>query len=627
MATHYSHPVRRYVVTHSGSDIDLQDCTISCAVTKRVNAIDTFSMMLTDQYSSAYGAQVSSGDAIKIYWDYADAPGGADPPTDLIFSGYIDEAKPSQSAQGTFTSLSGRQVGRSLLNMVCGEEYGTESVHPSLNTVLEILTNSSYGVLPKWVNKVNANLHGSNIDSGYNLAWSSGGDEYIADITGSIRYLYFPYKPVKDLLNNDLLTYIQAVKGSGAGAHWIVTPDNYFCLATVGNHEAGPATKWPTNYGTLEQGVDFTTHDFQKRAIEKNYIIYYSRFRKPLNEVWSEVISGITSGKDLWAVSGAGIAVANDTGNFKVGASSIKCTNTSVGGGLVWCKVPNTDQNWEIDKWGGKHNIPHLSFWVAKDNQITLLNVRLHSGSEYVNWNLYEEMTTLMNTWMQFNLPIGKYWNTATENGVKGWTPSAGWTNSMWDNVDYILFESTIAILGSGTGYFWVDGLALDGWVNRASRYNDNYSATNPCKIKVITDDLSKDDSGIASDTTGTIARVSYADLLVEASSPIQGTITVPLLPDLMAGQLVHIHAAKNIAGVGYIDGNMRVQEVQHVFGVPCVSVISLTSDLVNGVPLPPMNSYNLLLKMVNPDFQSRQYASTKARDVDITQAVMETSY
>jgi len=70
----------------------------------------------------------------------------------------------------------------------------------------------------------------------------------------------------------------------------------------------------------------------------------------------------------------------------------------------------------------------------------------------------------------------------------------------------------------------WFDGFRFDAHVIRGT-YRTGVSLT---KVKTITDDVGKDDSGLASDDTGTIARLAYAELLRAAAQPTTGKIIIP---------------------------------------------------------------------------------------------------
>jgi hypothetical protein len=77
-------------------------------------------------------------------------------------------------------------------------------------------------------------------------------------------------------------------------------------------------------------------------------------------------------------------------------------------------------------------------------------------------------------------------------------------------------------------------------------------------KIKVITDNIAKDDSLVASDDTGVMARMAYAELLRAQTTPMTGTFTTPIAPDALAGQLIHVHAKKKSDGTFAIDKNFK---------------------------------------------------------------------
>jgi len=628
MVIHYSKPVRRYVVTHAATDYYVEDYTKSCDVHLRENAVDTAHLLIADEYADYYGNCLTSRDRLRIYFGYLDA-GDADPPTNLIFDGYIDDVSPSiMPNRGIFSAVTARSVGRSILFTTCGEEYGAESPNDTMDTLKEIIADATYGIVPQWVNK----LFGTAVDTGYSLGLSDAGTDTVANIVGAITYMYFAYQPVKKCLD-DVMDYVQAIKGAAAGPHYIVTPDNYLCVATVGNHEAGPATKWPTWWNTdqagstLVQGTDFMETNFNSRPVDANYILYHGRLDKPTKEVWTEEGVGSSNGADLWALEDAvSWAKEDDTDadDYKQGSSSVHFTITD-DAVAKYAQVPSGGaQNWEIDHWGGEYNKPYLHWYCKIANQVTTLSVELHTGAggaDYWAYNFFSKMTP--GTWREFNVPVGPYWNEDAGEDFSGWVKNG---NADWGDIDAVRFISACQALN--TGDVWIDGLYFHGWLLRGARPAAAYSATNPVQVRVITDDVAKDDSGVTATVTGSMARLSYAELLRAKTTPIQGTITIPGQYQIQAGQLCHIHAAKTRGTTYRINDDFRIQEHHLSFrdnGLQ--STLVLTDDVTNGRPLPPKDAYNLLLKATNPDYQNRQLASIKARDIDITQPIMEHSY
>jgi len=624
MVTTYTKPIRRYIITHSAVDYDVEDYTRACTATLRENAVNTAQLSLPDRYADFYSNKIDSNDRLRIYWDYLGRGGATDPPTNLVFDGYIDDAQPTLDKEGMFLNVIARGVGRSLLMSSCGEEYGSESHHDDLDTLKEIITDATDGIVPNWVNLI---PWSGDTTSGYGLGLSFGGTEYVAAIAGAIPYVYFPFEPAKKCLD-DLMDILQAIKGAAAGPHYIVTPTNYLCVATVGNHEADPANLWPTWWNTdqtgstLVQGVDFLTHNLTKRAAEANYVLYHAHFRKPTNEQYTEEGDASNNGADLWVKDAASWTLSDDSdaADHKVGATSVQfhIDDDAVVSGA---RCPGANQNWEIDNWGGQYNKPRLHFMAKIANQLTALTVRLYSGAAYWECDFFSTLTS--GTWKQFSFPVGPYWDEEEDDQFPGWTTGGA---PDWNDVDYIKFMGACQALNVGD--FWIDGLYFDGWILRGVRQAAAYTTANPVRVKVITDDVAKDDSGVAATETGAIARLAYAEWLRAKSTPIQGQIVIAGQPDIMAGQLCHIHAGKTSGGTYRIDDDFRIQEHQLTFvNDGLISKLSLTDDVTNGRPMPPVDAYNLLLKTTNPDFQTRQISSIKAREIDITQAVMENTH
>jgi hypothetical protein len=71
-------------------------------------------------------------------------------------------------------------LGYALNMMNCAEEYGTQSRNSAVDTLLEILTDATVGVIPKWVNK----YKGGTKDSGYSINTAN-----VENLAESIAYI------------------------------------------------------------------------------------------------------------------------------------------------------------------------------------------------------------------------------------------------------------------------------------------------------------------------------------------------------------------------------------------------------------------------------------------------------
>ena len=601
-------PEAKVVVTHSA--VDYIFTPQSLAVRRHENGFDTTTFILDDTEAQNYVDKLATDDVVVI--SQRDASESWVP----ILSGVIRRVEPFLPANLLKVECDGAGYG---LNMsVCGQEYGSESTNPTLDTIKVMVEDATNGIAPKWINK----LLGTAIDSGYNYTTQ------IETITGSIKYLYFPFKPC-DKTINDICDIVQAIKGASAGPHWIVDTSKRLCIATVGAHGAPASTYWPiwwrTNLAgsTLVEGEDFLNFMFENLAKEANYILYHGLFKRPCTgDFWTENSSSLW-GKD----SKTNLANDNSAGNFKLGVYSIKADNVGYSPYNLFCWYPNAcDLAWDVTKWGGKHNIPSLNVWLKHDYgtstnpQLRLfMSTGITTGASFDDY-FYASFYPSDNVWRNCNFQIGLYAHQGENATV--WTPVGA---PSWSNINYIgfLFIKDVSEVVTE----WIDGLQLNGWILRGARQSAVYSSSDPLKLKVITDDVAKDDSGKIDDS-GTIGRLAKAELLRSKTTPIVGMFTIPMANDLLPGQLIHLHAKEKSDGTFRIDSDFRVLALTHNVELSgFTTTVEVTSDIINARARPLPTQMNTILAAVRPEFQDRQASSIKTREIDITQAILENSY
>jgi hypothetical protein len=498
-------------------------------------------------------------------------------------------------------------AGYGFTETVVGEEYGTESQNLTLDKISEILTDGTHGIIPLWVNKI---LGNSGNDSGYSYTFAN-----VEDIVGSMKYVYFPFKPC-DKAIADLADLLQAIKGANAGCHWIVDVDNKFRLKTVGSDQSG----WDDYYGgsiteaTMVEGVDFLSFNLNTLSKEANYILYHGVFRKPADgDKWTENNSG------LWSCGGGG-SVSDEATIVKVGSYSLKFSPGSIFGD--WIDYPAAlNASWDISKAGGKFNIPSLAFYLynTTGSSIALL-LRSHVSGSSGNFILSSLLAPPAATWKDYNIPLGPY----ARSSVDGlyWLPQIIGGPPSWDDIDSICFWAY-----ANTGALYVDGLNIVGHVLRGAK-ETGIGSSNKLKMKVVNDDVGKDDSLVASDDSGIMAQLAKAELYRSKTTPLVGELYLPCFCDMLPGQLVHIHAKKNKSGTFNIDMDMRIVKLEHNFSVAAFSTTaSVTSDVKNSYPRIAWTNMNKVLASARPEFQDRQATSIKTRDVDITQTILEKTY
>jgi len=577
----------------------------SLTVRGKENGFDTATLNVSSTKGRRFfNAEFDVDDAVVIRYKNAT---DSDALYNTFFNGVIRSIEPFIENGRQYLKIECDGNGYGVGITQCAEEYGSESTHPTLDTIKEILEDNTNGVVPKWINKV----LGTATDSGFSYTTQ------IETIAGTIPYIYFPYKTNTKAIN-DVCDVIQGIKGAAAGCHWIVDTSDRLILGTVGNHGAPASTYWATYWktdaagSTLTEGEDFLTFNARKLSKEANYVLYHGRFKKPPSEIWTENNSA------LWGQSAGALTITDDNTLYKVGNYSLRMHTTQNGGiGVMFYPASGT---WGLDvtKLGGKHSFPSLAFYAMKNVEVTAYRAKIFFGNGAALWR---SLTLTDDVWGGFNFSFGQYLNNLDD--IDGWNYSG---TPDWTDLSSIRFEAAYNT-NTNNKYHWVDGVSLNGWVLRAARQAAAYTSAAPCKMRVITDEVGKDDSLVASDDSGLMARLAYAEYLRLSSNPIVGTITVPIMRGLKAGQLVHIHAWKKADNTYVIDSNFRVTRFLHNISDKATTTLEVTDDVLNSNPRPVPTQINSLLAAAKPEFQTRQSSSIKTREIDITQPILEKSY
>jgi len=614
-------PRFKVTITHSAVDYVYENEAFpTITVTRVENGIDVATLHMADFQSEKYEVVMSHGDAIKIEFKNDDNDTYKE-----IFDGIIESEEAVTTPTGVMLQLECAGCGYGFMRTVCGEEYGAMSNKPTVNTGNEIITDATHGIVPLWVNKI----LGTASASGYNYNTS------VAGLTENIDYLYYPYVPCHEALNT-LMDVETAIKGSGvASTHWRVDTNNYLLVKLLTGSIAPGVATWYKYYNnsasdaTVEEGVDFAAYHFQKLEPEANYILYHGRLVKPMGERWTE---GTDADTAYWTANGT--ASVTDQAAQVVGATSIELG--IVAPGEDWVRCPQSDQNWEIDKWGGVYNIPYIEFYhyYPSGSGLLVVDLRLVTGAvgnaDY--FHIDNILPATQDVWQLVRFPIGPYHMLASQGENEGWS---GWSvsnNADWNDIDSIYFFVDSAEVGAGNdGFCYVDNLHFSGWILRGAKATTNIT-DHDVRFKVITDNVAKDDTGSSGNPgttdTGLMARLAYAELLRSITTPTVGWFVIPMAKELKPGHWVHVHAKKKAGGSFTIDKDFRVTKVAHAITENgCLSQVHVTDDTVNSRPRTAFDDFNYAMSLARPEFQDRQSISYKTRDIDITQALLEESY
>jgi hypothetical protein len=619
MVSYYAIPNLK--VTVDGTDY-INDQTLSVSLTGIENGFDVATVAFSDA-KTVNRSNITSDAAIEVYTKDASSGSWGNPVLNGVIR-YVTEKVDMQGEQ-LIAKIDGSGFG--FAETLCAQEYGSQSSLPTMDTLKEIVTD----LVSNWVNTMFNGVP----NSGYNYNIAS-----VDDITGTIRYLYFPYKPASRSLT-DICNLSQAIKGLNAGPHWIITPDSKLLVTTVGSHSTAAANAgWTTYYGgsqanaTLTQGIDFLPpFSFENQNTQANYILYHSNWLWPGSGDLCE--NTPIANWHSWATN---FDLAYVGSGAKVGTNYISATwNAPTVLGTFSYGYPASPLHLDLTKAGGKYNIPTFGFWCARNSTFTVgtndpLVISFHSPfigyDQFFEIGVYLDKLLTDTAWHYISFPIGTYWYLPDANPV--YSPIAGTASADWSDILYVTFECNFRPQNS---VFLLDGVHFAGWVLRGASNSTKILNAPPTgdgrvKMRIINDQFGKDDTLSAIDDSGTVAQLAYSELLRAQTNPIIGTLETPYLPGLLAGQLVHVHARPDSSNVFQIDRDFRVTQYTHSLSAKNWSTnLTATSDLINSQTRTAYESMNETFKAIRPEYQDKATTGIKMRDIDITQLILGHDY
>jgi hypothetical protein len=528
-----------------------------------------------------------------------------------LFSGTVLFPDFSFNSASIDVGFQGVGKGYALNMMNCAEEYGTQSKYPALDTLKEILTDASYGIITKWVNK----YKGTSTASGYSIDTSNV--DVGSAINEVIPFISFPWKPADSCLN-DLCDLDTALNASNIGPHWIVDHSGNLRLKQIGTSQTG----WTKYYGnssanaTLIAGEDFFDGDFQPISKEANIVLYYGAWRRPDNGDFSE------GNASSFGTTGGTLTYSDDSTYHCVGNYGVRCNNSILGG--VTFQYPVTQNAaWDFSSFKD-FNTPSLNFSLLisrlMDTNGGALNnfyIKLvTAGGGGGNFAVYPGNTNIDKTleFRHFDYPIG---------------PNAGQTSfqyittgsPLWSKIDYI----EIYVPFNDAGYATLDGLhfgtapicriARQTLPTEGMPIGTLGTTSNPMRFKVLTDNIGKDDSLVALDDSGLLAQMAKAELIRLSKTVINGKFTTPLIPDVFPGQYFYIGSK-----------DWRITKITHNLAA-MTSAFEVTDDLTNSHQRLRYEDKNKQFAAMRPEYQDKQATSIKSGAMDIRVLPLEKAY
>jgi hypothetical protein len=530
------------------------------AIHRPENAVSCLQLTATNTDAINYIGRIDAHTIMKASLRY-----GSDPWV-KVFEGAVEKVAPLISASGYHVQALAYGYGAALRLTHCDRQYGAQ-ISSSFDTPVEIWDD----LVDNYVNK---SFGGA--ATGY--AISKLKIKTLA--TPTIPFLDAKYAKTIDLITQVADFYTAAQAGS-ASVHWFVDPSKNLHIDTIGNHGVDTTiwpTWWDTNQATstLVQGTDFHRATFTKRVSDlANKVVVFSDFRKPGYDWITE------DGGPAWGNDNLSVVEYSNT-EFIVESHSLHLQPKAAGSGVGEAYYPSTeDAAWDITAIGSSETIPTINLYTWKDNQIASANLRLFTtdhDNDYYNLDQVTVWSDPNDTWIHHSIPIGPYWKNRDEARNYRWTAVGA---PDWTDINGIAFN--VGNLGAGAAHTYIDDLHLAGKIIREALNSTSIAAVNEFQ-KTLHMTVAVDDTLKASDATGTAGRIAYAELLRRQTTPIVGTVTLPLMVSAKPGQLVHIHSDRQAGGTFRVDADMRIKEATHTISEEDMykTTLDLTSDVTN---------------------------------------------
>ena len=584
---------------------------------------------------------------------------------------------------------------------------GTAWNSGGLFTLREILTDVDNGIVPKYIEKI---LNTDN-NSGYSL-----NTDYIYNDTLEYAYLNFPYQDAFMCLQDIIrlgcsMHYIDNPSDWGnpsgihTGLHWIIQYDkdldeHLLLIASVGNHNVTGLDenytiedKWstrPIDNPTIVVRQDIVTQSFKTELPIANYVLVAGKYIRPVNELWTESINGWEAYSNPSDKAHVGLSAYHEAGSTSL---KMLIDLTYPTGTIGWFIHPIADDKIDFTDLVSKNSNVNIHFKFNNGgytgNHCFLLMTDINNYLKYDLTGLEQDKFN------EFNIEITSEFIKIILNEEElpeGWTEIG---NFEITNVNYIGFK--FREIASTTVQCLVDDFYIEGNIIRGI-YDQDSIDTYGCRFLTIKDSMASTDTLSTDDYTSPLAQLAIYELLRNRVVRTTGQISIPLNPDIKAGQLIHIHACatkgvqmtfhsegyiecipsdigkmlintytekeyselisynnnnrtwiiaynESISGgswiavvdgngAGQLDGNanvmfdpiynidkdFRITEVRHDFTIQgAFTLLTLTDDLYNSIPINSIDPYSQVMRAINPDYQTRTYASLKISDGDFT--------
>lgn len=505
-------------------------------------------------------------------------------------------------------------------------------------TIRNILANTNLGIIPRYVEKI----LDTNDSSQYTI-----GTDYIANDTSEYDYINFPYQDafmcLQDLIRlGTAMNYLDN-PSNWRGLHWMIDIDSNLLVAPVGDHNVSGIddnytiedlwTTRPLGNTPLVVRQDMIRQSFKTEVPVANHILVAGKFIFPQDELWTETdISGWkgyykTGGSPPW-IEDDRITISLDSTTYIVGHKSLDLALGVAGGYGMFIHPLNVN----FSTISTKDILAKLLFYFMMGGYVGALEIRFFEASNATtpNWDKWfsHSISPIQDIWTKFDLDIT---NLATNNSE--WINNG---NANWDNIRFIAIH--FADSGTGTSHCHLDSLEIVGNVIRGVYTGDCGQSSKEnctigcikhygCRFLTIKDSIANTDTLDANDTNSSLTKLAIYELLRNRVIRTSGVIEIPINPILKAGQIVHVHSRPYSNGTYAIDKDFRITECKHEFSRRIASTtLQLLDDLYNAIPINTFDPYSTVMRVINPDFQTRVLGSLKISGGDFNSKMIPIS-
>jgi len=445
------------------------------------------------------------------------------------------------------------------------------------------------------------------------------------------------------------------------GLHWIVTPNNQLVIAPVGNHDVYGANNscyiedvWET-YCPLNPIIvkeDMIQAQFKTEIPLANTVLVAGKFVHPKDDMWTETLNGWNC--DWKHMGGFIVPAVNLMLNNSVvikGSCSLHLRIQLNFDTRVWSILyrplvvdfsklasENTDAYVNLQVYGKmKGEEIKLRLYCNNDvPKVTLNDSGYEVEGSYFEHDLSQYLPSSgTDKWHKIEIPVTHNDLTdVTKEGV--WTAhnDAGYEPPSWDKVKWFVIYVKTGLCYNPLGITddWLfDDICIVGNIVRGAYTSDcTKDSIDDCKIGcikhygirtyTIRDSLAQTDSLDPNDDNNTLAQVALYELLRHRVPRTTATIQVPLYPSIKAGQIVDIKYNQLENGSYVIDREFRITKVTHQFSSEgAKTILEITDDVRNSLPINTTDPYTVLLRAVNPDTQTKTFTSLKQEGAFVT--------